>query len=310
MLALLGFFHLFCISHLIRFVQSLSPPSSRRVFVYDNVMTDAGAQVLGTALASIGQAHFVYDRTSRSPRSTVEATLDHLCTQLQDNSPIIEYWARSDWMNLDAHRDVDEYRAKRDDKSWALTFPTNAHVIYLQIGEDVRGPTCLFFEESMGISQITTVPAKNCRLLRFDGDVIHAVPRPPLAYLDPEQGGSNLEIFSRVRDEAVLNPAMKRQVLLFNTWQTRPESVNEIEIEGHSQQPQSVAAAHSSWSHVDIIDAPEQAMDIHLKVGILGDKRRRFRANSTWMHLYAGEGIKESMSSDDAVFSIAAKEKC
>jgi hypothetical protein len=63
------------------------------------------------------------------------------------------------------------------------------------VGSDVFGPTVLLLDGvehdpttfgKMNFSQMVLIPALSGRLLRFRGDIMHAVPRPPLAYLDPE----------------------------------------------------------------------------------------------------------------------------
>ena len=63
----------------------------------------------------------------------------------------------------------------------------------LKVGERVRGPTCVWqrlpdthgekLEQCFG--PLTTVPAVPGRLLRFRGDLQHAVPRPADVWLAP-----------------------------------------------------------------------------------------------------------------------------
>ena len=58
------------------------------------------------------------------------------------------------------------------------------------------GPTVLLLEgvkpdetalqDEEQFSHVVLIPALPGRLLRFKGDIMHAVPRPPLAYFDPE----------------------------------------------------------------------------------------------------------------------------
>lgn len=66
----------------------------------------------------------------------------------------VEYWARQSWMHLEAHRDCDEFlngeAFKRAGGVAArpacavLRYPNSGHVLYLDVGSDVQGPTCVF----------------------------------------------------------------------------------------------------------------------------------------------------------------------
>lgn len=108
----------------------------------------------------------------------------------------MEYWWREEWLSLDLHRDVDEELAK--DRN-IFRYPQNAHVLYLSVGNEVNGPTIVIQKQDFNDSSnpekiqsrfenITIVPALNGRLLRFEGSLLHGVPRPALAYLDHNEG--------------------------------------------------------------------------------------------------------------------------
>ena len=88
---------------------------------------------------------------------------------------------------MEAHCDVDEELFERDG---AWSFPTNAHVLYLQVGRAVRGPTCVWEQGDSGehedLGALITVPARAGRLLRFDDCLMHAVPQPVDTWLDEE----------------------------------------------------------------------------------------------------------------------------
>ena len=176
------------------------------------------------------QSHCLFTRKT-SPTSDLEATLDSILTSLGDTAPFVEYWSRARWQNLDAHRDVDEHHAKSLPllPEWGkvscergdFRFPSNGHVLYLDIeGEEVglgKGGTALFAENW---NEVTVVPPRNGRLLRFRGDMRHAVPRGPLSYFDSDEvpGGTSHLIYTRRRDDRE-----RRGVVLFNTWQERPQ---------------------------------------------------------------------------------------
>ena len=56
------------------------------------------------------------------------------------------------------------------------------------MGSAVRGPTCVWARDPDADSRtdfgvLTTVPAVSGRLLRFDGELMHAVPKPPNVWL-------------------------------------------------------------------------------------------------------------------------------
>ena len=176
----------------------------------------------------------------------LEQVILHCLERVDDNHPFAEYWWRDEWMNLDAHRDADEVLARTRGR---LRWPEFGHVLYLEVGEQVRGPTLILDDGGRpplpdrdenalppttaapirAIDRLLVVPAVTGRLLRFVGDRMHAVPRPTLAYLDPALGGSNNVLWTRKRkkaggacDESTI---YRRSVLLFNTWVDPPLNV-------------------------------------------------------------------------------------
>ena len=200
---------------------------------------------LDRAAAALGGGHVLLDRR-REPASVLEQVILHCLEKCGDTHPFAEYWWRDEWMNLDAHRDADEVLARTRGR---LRWPEFGHVLYLEVGEQVRGPTLILDdggrpplpdrEENAlppttaapirAIDRLLVVPAVTGRLLRFVGDRMHAVPRPTLAYLDPALGGSNNVLWTRKRkkaggacDESTI---YRRSVLLFNTWVDPPLNV-------------------------------------------------------------------------------------
>ena len=296
---------------------------SSAVRVWDAVLKDASP--IAATLEQMGSCHYLFNRAAMTPqsaRNSIEAMLHGLLSDLGDTSPYVECWCRDDWMNLDAHRDVDEFLARRQDESFELRCPIHAHVLYLDVGARVQGPTCLFLEgngSSSGlvkpetrIQQLVAVPARSGRLLRFPGDVVHAVPRPALCYLDPEEGGSNLEMHMRVRNEIEHFPDLRRSVLLFNTWAEPP-----IDVDAFKPSLQGSSSGSSSGVYLtrlrDWREVPVQALEeivsaeqpsVRLKVGVLGDRRRRF-ASEAFVNLYTHRGIKVALQSPEAVHCVA-----
>lgn len=171
-------------------------------------------------------------------------------------------------MNLDMHRDIDEFHGKglppvpafgevevsKDD----FHYPEFGHVLYLGVEGDEEldegaGGTVLLSPPSplSSHSNLYVVPPLTGRLLRFQGDKLHAVPRPALSYFnsDEVEGGSNHLIFTKkARDKA------RRQVLLFNTWKSPPSGDWE---------------ASRDW------EASQEALQYEMKIPLLGDRRRR-----------------------------------
>jgi hypothetical protein len=182
--------------------------------------------------------------------------LDKILTELDDNSPYVEYWSRQEWRNIEAHADIDEFLAKAQDADASRSdyssdnikaaapfrYPDHGHVLYLQVGSNVRGPTCIFPKRSSGgdllrpininingghvlndgqvvdnsvrnVVELVTVPAVPGRLVRFEGKDLHAVPRP-----------TDLWLLKFVQGAPKYEPEVEwgRSVILFNTWSQQP----------------------------------------------------------------------------------------
>jgi len=233
-----------------------------RTSVYDNVLTQPACDSLHTAASQLGLGHKVFSRPIQNPHQhpLIERMLDSILAQVGDddedhNKQYVEYWTRQEWRHIEAHADVDEFLAKEQDRAIAkgdhntqkeeeeedsvpmgFRYPDNGHVLYLKVGSDVRGPTCIFprienggdllkqtnTELTNNKVQLVTVPAVNGRLLRFAGSALHAVPRPAdLWFLPFVQGAS----------QHSPEETWGRSVILFNTWDKNPPTgmpVNEV----------------------------------------------------------------------------------
>jgi len=125
----------------------------------------------------------------------IERTLDAILTQLDNDATkskkqYVEYWTRQEWRHIEAHADVDENLSKRMDqtqknsppsdndddndddshsnkfpstfqKSNGHRYPTYGHVLYLQVGSEVQGPTCVFPRRSSGGDLLKSLPTDN-----------------------------------------------------------------------------------------------------------------------------------------------------
>jgi hypothetical protein len=217
--------------------------------------------------------------TSSQLETPLEKILDHLLTTLLQDPTIqtttsldtsdqddmyVEYWSRQDHLNLDTHCDIDERSLDYEEDT--LKFPSFSHILYLKVTVP-KGPTCIWEDETEQWSShdsihpsdsstittetsthvpLITIPAVEGRLVRFPGNLFHAVPKPYDRWiLSPENGklweqsDSNLKLydddddgddyddydddcnFNDDEDEEVNeenNNAEIRSVLLFNTW--------------------------------------------------------------------------------------------
>lgn len=295
--------------------------ASHAVTVHDDVISNATCETMDRQLQLGDLGHTVFFR-EEPPRTFTESVIHSLLLSTNDNSPIVEYWWREEWMNLELHRDIDERLAL---ENGPIRFPDHAHVLYLSVGKEALGPTVLLENAADDITKqifgsMTIVPAVAGRFLRFRGDMMHAVPRPSLAYLDPEEGGSNRELWTRRRPVDKNDPeltVLRRSVLLFNTWTDVPPSeislsppacvmaaekdLQEMETKPGTCHPfanwksmYSVLTRDSPINSCDGNDLPQ----IRLKIGLLGDKRRRERSDR-YLNLYAPRSIKDALISDD-----------
>lgn len=236
--------------------------ASPSIQVFDNVLDTTTAAKLHESAKVVGLGHRVFARPLKPAGGVynpIERALDSILLEMDsgDNeggTTYVEYWARQEWRSIEAHADVDEFRAKEEDASSeapdfaalgpdGYRYPKFGHVLYLQVGSEVRGPTCVWpdrrsggellkkgdqtCESSQDADQIELliVPAVSGRLLRFPGSALHAVPRP-----------HNLWFLPFVMGSAVHEPVEEygRSVILFNIWDEAPKGVSLNSGDGHS----------------------------------------------------------------------------
>ena len=187
--------------------------------VFDGVMSPAAC----ASLVKYLDATYQSDSTSTAyfnraaPANTVERALHSVLQEIGDESPVVEYWRRGRWAHVSLHRDIDEDRSRHG----TYLHPINGHVMYLEVGINVVGPTSILWETPSGSPMLTTAPAVRGRVVRFNGTLLHAVPRPHDAWLVKEHGlrvGPEHE-YAKFAPEAA---ERRRDVLLFNTWPTLP----------------------------------------------------------------------------------------
>ena len=184
---------------------SQSPSCTGGVSIYDGVISNSACDEFDRhtkdhslrSTNSDGSSIFFRSETGRGglPLTPLEQAIDSILTALGDEYPIVEYWSRSEYLNLDAHADIDEGHLESEG---LLRYPQWAHVLYLDVEDGVRGPTCVFSDklggwdilpptgddgapvrgEDASIVKLVTIPAVKGRMLRFGGRAMHAVPRP------------------------------------------------------------------------------------------------------------------------------------
>jgi len=349
---------------------SQAVPTSK-IDVWNNAIdVEHLAPVLHEESRRIGLGHKVFSRSSRAASSNtatniIEQTLDSILTELNDDSKYVEFWTRVEWRSIQAHADVDEYRAKQEHQSGEIKdgfrYPRNGHVLYLQVGSHVRGPTCVFPNRRSGGDllrkietettcegsdascngnnehdessveenehdnvELVTVPAVPGRLLRFQGDSLHAVPRP-----------TDLWLLNFVKGVPTFEPEEDwgRSVILFNTWDDEPPlglPVDETNDEenfskgnGHSETLRHNCNKIHQWSRVapsssssssaptDESHTGSQSGDYHCqhqqqslsaKIWLLGDYRRRDHKMQT-VKLEATESLREALYQESSVMS-------
>ena len=366
----------------------LAVPTSK-VDVWNNVIdVDHLAPVLHEESSRIGLGHKVFSRSS-SPttlsnastnRNVIEQTLDSILTELKDDSKYVEYWTRLEWRSIQAHADVDEYRAKQEQQSGEIEgkdfrYPRNGHVLYLQVGSNVRGPTCVFPNRRSGGDllrkietessflgdgdescssdipdngdsnfksenenecdessedenddndvELVTVPAVPGRLLRFQGDYLHAVPRP-----------TDFWLLKFVMGSPIFEPEEEwgRSVILFNTWDDEPPQGLPVDDGNDEDDVSSTIDNDDSseilqqrgcnqideWSRatpLPSVSAPQedgydyqdsQQQPLSTKIWILGDYRRR-EHNMQTVKLEASESLREALYQESDVMSTKLK---
>jgi hypothetical protein len=327
------------------------------VSVFDNVLPTESQDILHKAASKSGLGHKAFTRPLQNDAhsSVIERALDTILTELGDvadrsNQQYVEYWSRQEFRHIEAHADVDEHLAKEADDSIAkgelslneaaFRYPQNGHVLYLKIGTDVRGPTCIFPKTSTGgelVQQpevdenengqcgsnvdLVVVPAVDGRLLRFPGDSLHAVPRP-----------TDLWFLSFVRGSPVFKPEEKwgRSVILFNTWrgsEDPPKDVLPADTTTAKYMDEIVVHKREQWKDTFVMkkdnkhsnrneeedkvckpnetEEEEEAMS-KVKIWLLGNERRRNSQLRT-VKMKAKSSVREAMQNPEAVSRVSLK---
>ena len=317
------------------FSSSSNPPT---IQVYDGVFSENVASTLHESAKAVGLGHRAFARPLKADGiyNPIERALDGILLEMDgdDGNDItyVEYWTRQEWRSIEAHADVDEFRAKEEDSSSeapsiaalgpdGYRYPKFGHVLYLQVGSEVRGPTCVWPGRRSGGEllkgdqtcseassqddkiELLIVPAKDGRLLRFPGSALHAVPRP-----------HNLWFLPFVMGSAVYEPEEEwgRSVILFNVWTKGAPSGVSLNIgEGHKgddteaykggSSDEIQCNAKSDWNVNQIQDIGQDTDEVKAaKIWLLGNERRRDHQMRT-IKLSAPEATQDALTEETVV---------
>jgi hypothetical protein len=287
-----------------------SSSSSLSVQVYDSVVPPDTCLALHQLAVEFsdrnedGSSIFIRPPHNAHPLTPLEHAMNRILTELDDRSDdnyddetvVVEYWWRDEYMNIDVHSDIDECLLEDEGR---LSLPDIGHVLYLQVMEELRGPTCVVSQYSGWKSEavtteMVTVPAVQGRLLRFPGSAMHGVPKPMDRWLlsDKEEQAlrdedAEEELKSQEaqddesqdwEDDDDDETAPERSVLLFNCWSklgptgvtrdciggTFPDGV-EIDDAALNYMAQQEAEIRLEW--VDEFGSNGEELACHLKSG-------------------------------------------
>ncbi|KAG7360979.1 hypothetical protein IV203_036079 [Nitzschia inconspicua] len=295
--------------------------------VWNDVLSTQICDTLHDCACSIGLGHRVFTRSHdkagyNNSHNIVEQVLNSILNELGDDSKYVEYWTRQEWRNIHAHADIDEYLAKRQIDA-PFRFPMKGHVLYLHTGSEVRGPTCVFPDMRSGGDLLKTaidknddndfdlvvIPAVSGRLLRFQGDYLHAVPRP-----------TDLWLLNFVQGAPDFQPESKwgRSVILFNTWGNQPPLEVPIDEAIDLDMPLDIEKCScnekDNWKCIFPSEHPYKSIpsvfdensSVTAKVWLLGDYRRRGHQMQT-VKLSANEDIRRALHEESIVSSVSMR---
>lgn len=217
--------------------------------------------------------------------SPVEQFLNKIILQLypDGNKYFVEYWTRNKWVLVAAHADMDEaYNEKMQlsgehDYGDSFSHPETGHVLYLKVGNRVRGPTVIWnvtrggdFNDREDPSEMVIVPAVPGRLTRFQGNMLHGVPRPADVFWTVQKDSGQHEPTT----------SWQRSVLLFNLW---PVSKGKPGIEISSPSETSIEITQTcksikEWTEMPVVPLPSDSSaraTSKFKMPLMGDPERR-----------------------------------
>ena len=216
--------------------------------VYDNVFSNFACEELSylsedhSRRGNDGSSIFTRPPNNEKPLTPLEHAIDSFLSTIGDLTMKVEYWSRDEYINIDTHSDIDEEQLLNEN---IIRCPKMGHVLYLEVEDELKGPTCVFPTKQYGWDslqnqmikdvELVTVPAVKGRVLRFPGNAMHAVPCPTTRWLLKSKDQQQLSHEENIKVD-VCNDIEdfdddfgERSVLLFNTWpddEPGPRGVN------------------------------------------------------------------------------------
>jgi hypothetical protein len=254
--------------------------------VYDNVLDSETTEWLHGECLKAEQSQsdvgFAFPLKQPLRHSTIEQFLNNLLFELypDGNGYYVEYWTRNKWVLISAHQDMDEEHEKQMQLSGKtrygdkLIHPETGHVLYLKVGSQVKGPTVVWNETRGGdfseqSSEMVIIPAVQGRLTRFQGNALHAVPRPAGVY------------WTKRVDSGSHEPEYMRSVILFNTWPMNKEKPIGIDISDAIDKDIEMnrfCNKKGQWKDVfieSLSSDPDPSETSTFKIPLMGDLERR-----------------------------------
>lgn len=295
-----------------------SPLSMVDSQVFDGVLSSRDCSTLSEFLTGKPPGFKVFDRRDMGSASELERLLDSVLCRLSDDSRWVEYWHVTRWISHDFHRDVDEQSCFQQG---IQRHPRNGHVLYVSLDPAVAatgGHTCVLSEEK---SKMYVCPPRPGRLLRFNGTLLHGVPRPGLEYFLNAQSAD--EIASLPIIESLLNqdwPSLQnlaappssetlgRVNLLFNTWPDAPPTAPDSGDVQTAQLEIGLRCSQQAWESNPLSFIPEKASGaaltslaeestnsnpLRMLIGLPADRRRR-DSYETSIKLQSGRNAPEA----------------
>ena len=286
--------------------------------IFDNVLSEDVRLELHEFCSSWDNRDVVFEypfREASIKYNLIEQTLHQMIEQLYNltrQEYYVEYWTRQKWVHIVAHADIDEGRLP-------LRNPLYGHVLYLQVGDQVKGPTCVFDKinkggdllHADGSVDLYVCPAKLSRLLQFNGSLLHAVPRPADLWLFPTMD----------RPPHTPESAFGRSVLIFNLWPKEwgpllqrtihPTSCTDDNCLPPSLDADQLCHNRSEWIPVDIHDATSDVSNDRIEFPIMGDPERRGSERRSIVMATDGKLAKTAFEADDrpSILSLYAEKR-
>jgi hypothetical protein len=142
--------------------------------VYDNILdTKNFNKIIGNIINLYelnNRFHGYFNRYSNNYNNILEPLINEILDKLDDKCNFVEYWFRIKWINMECHQDINEGYYKEYNE---IEIPVNGHILYLS--DYINDAFTLLFNRDF--SNVSVISPKIGRLVKFDGDIFHYIPR-------------------------------------------------------------------------------------------------------------------------------------